>query len=79
MMADAAARARALLEEMTPGDDADITAAALLDPDNPPLLATRRDERAGVWLEGDIVARLMADGPDWELRANRILREALGL
>ncbi|NHB12647.1 BrnA antitoxin family protein [Burkholderia cepacia] len=67
---------------MTPEEDAAITAAARLDHDNPPL-SWADSEGVGpgewAWIDTELVDRLKADGPDWEVRVNRILREALGL
>lgn len=81
--------ARKNLEELTPEEDARLTAAAAADPDNPPAddLIRRRGrppaERPKVAvklrLDPDVVERLKQDGPGWQTRANAALRKAVGL
>jgi uncharacterized protein (DUF4415 family) len=75
---------------MTDEEDAALTAAALGDPDNPPLdLAKAR--RAGrprseqtkrsvhLRLDRDVVEAFEADGRGWQTRMNAALRKAAGL
>ena len=77
------------LAEMTPEEDAAITADALSDPDSIPMtdeeFANARrltpEEavplRAMLPLASDVADLLEKEGEDWEERANAILREAL--
>ncbi|MBC8130501.1 MAG: BrnA antitoxin family protein [Rhizobiaceae bacterium] len=75
---------------MTPEEDAAITADAMSDPDSLPMTdeefaAARRVplsealpfQEAVLPLDADVLARLEAEGPDWRIRANAILRAAL--
>jgi uncharacterized protein (DUF4415 family) len=83
MPAEASAPAAPVIDSMSPEEDAAITAAARLDWDSPPL-AWEDGEGVGpgewTWVDKDLVERLKAEsGPDWEARANRLLRDALGL
>ena len=88
--AEARAIAKRNLAEMTPGEDAAITAAAMADPDAIPMTdeefaRARRISPAeffdhlpvAVRLDRDVVDRLKATGPGWEERVNIILRKAL--
>ena len=80
------AKARA---EMTPEEDAAITADAMSDPDSIPMtdeefanarrltLAEALPLRAMLTLDADVVDLLEKAGEDWEARANAILRQAL--
>ena len=83
-VAEHTADAKASPMAMTPEEDAAITAAARLDPDNPPLHDDEPFDVDGelksiIWLDADVVTRLKAEGAGWQVRANRILREALGV
>ncbi|CAI2936132.1 BrnA antitoxin family protein [Aminobacter niigataensis] len=85
------ARLRALksLEEMTPEEDAAITANALADPDNPPAddLMRRRGrpplarpkEAIKLRLDADVLDKFRESGPGWQTRLNDALRKAAGL
>lgn len=85
--AEARAATKRALEEMTPEEDAAITADALSDPDNPPIddaielvpwveFEAARKDRATVTLDRDVVERFRRAGGDWEERINEILRAA---
>lgn len=78
----------------TPEEDAEITAAALADPDNPPwpsemirnakrgrppLAPAARKRQVTLLLDPDVLDRLKAGGPGWQTRINAMLRERLGL
>ncbi len=43
----------------------------------PPLRKERPKTRVTIRLDADVVARLRADGPGWQTRANAALREAV--
>ena len=45
----------------------------------PPLPAGQRKRRVTMMLDGDLLARLKADGRGWQTRANALLRQALDL
>lgn len=87
-----AARRMALknLKEMTPEEDAAITADAQRDPDNPPAddLFRRRGrppvgdapkEAVKLRLDPDVLAHFRATGAGWQTRINETLRKAAGL
>ena len=85
--ADARRKTSKALEEMTPEEDAAITADALSDPDNPPIddnaefmnwgeMQARLKGRTRVAVDSDVVERFRRAGDDWEERINAILREA---
>lgn len=78
----------------TPEEDTAITAAALSDPDNPPLtddqLARMRPMRGRPRLarpkvaltmrvDADVLDALKRSGPGWQTRVNSLLRDALAL
>lgn len=78
----------------TPEEDVAITAAALSDPDNPPLtdeeLAQLRPMRGRPRLarpkvaltmrvDADVMDALKSSGPGWQTRVNSLLRDALAL
>jgi uncharacterized protein (DUF4415 family) len=78
----------------TPEEDAEITAAAEADPDNPPwpdemirnarrgrppLAPAARKRQVTVMLDPDVIERLKAGGRGWQTRLNATLRKALGL
>jgi len=83
--------------ELTPPtsqEEAVITAAALSDPDNPPLtdqqLAGLRPMRGGPRLarpkialtmrvDAEVMDALKSSGPGWQTRVNSLLRDALAL
>jgi uncharacterized protein (DUF4415 family) len=87
----AAEFARSYADAMTDEADARLTAAALADPDNPPLNedAPAIGKRIGrppspapkalvtVRIDPDVLARLKADGAGWQTRLNDILRKSL--
>lgn len=85
------ARLRALknIAEMTPEEDAAITADALADPDNPPAdeLMRRRGrpfsrnpkQAVKLRLDPDVIAAFKAGGEGWQTRMNEALRKAVGL
>ena len=84
------ARVKADIDATSDAEDAEIRAAAMTDPDNPPGLVTtlkRRGrppadlvkERVTLRLDPDVLARLRRDGPGWQTRANQLLRKAIGL
>jgi uncharacterized protein (DUF4415 family) len=84
------ARIGAGLDAMTDEEDAEIHAAALTDPDNPPGLITKL-KRVGrppasvtkmpvtLRLDREVVARFRASGDGWQTRMNDALRKAVGL
>ena len=85
--AEASRKARKALDEMTPEEDAEITADALGDPDNPPIdddaefmsweeARARLRGRTQVALDRDVIERFRKAGDDWEERSNAILRDA---
>jgi uncharacterized protein (DUF4415 family) len=76
----------------TPEEDAAITAAAMTDPDNPPLtdeeLVLFRPMRGrptmevkrpmvSLRMDPDLLAHLRASGKGWQTKVNAILREAV--
>ncbi len=78
----------------TPEEDAEITAVALQDPDNPPwseeffrnarrgrppMLPSRRKVKVTIALDPDVVAAAKAGGAGWQTRINRELRRLYGL
>lgn len=78
------------LELPTPEEDAQITAAALTDPDNPPLtddelqqfrrtrgrpLGSGRKEQVTLRLDAEILAEFKATGNGWQTRINDALRD----
>lgn len=77
------------LEEMTPEEDAAITADALADPDAQPSddLFRRRGrpfsevtkEKISMRLDPDVVEYFRSTGPGWQSRMNEVLRKAAGL
>lgn len=87
---DARRMARQGLAELTPEEDAAITADAQSDPDSG-LLSEEEMGRARwttfaeasgrgddlLQLDSDVSARLRETGDDWQARANEILRRAL--
>ncbi len=87
---EARAIARKYLESMTEEEDAALTAAALSDPDNPPLdfakvrrigrprsVQTKRSVH--LRLDRDVIEAFEAGGPGWQTRMNAALRKAAGL
>ena len=85
---------RPRLTPATPEEDAVITAAALSDPDNPPLtdrqLAELRPMRGRPRLarpkvaltmrvDAEVMDALKRSGPGWQTRVNSLLRDALAL
>ncbi len=85
--AEARRLAKVAIAEMTPEEDAAITADALADPDNPPIeddaefmtweeAQARLKGRTQVALEHDVVERFRRAGDDWRERIDAILREA---
>ena len=85
---------RPKLKPPTPEEDAAITAAALSDPDNPPLTDHQlaqlqpmrgrpRLERPKVALtmrvDAEVMEALKGSGPGWQTRVNSLLRDALAL
>ena len=86
---EARRKALANLEEMTPEEDAAITADARADPDNPPAadLLRRRGRPASdnpklavkLRIDPDVVEAFRAGGPGWQSRMNQALRKAAGL
>jgi len=85
---------RLKLTPPTPEKDAVITAAALSDPDNPPLtdqqLAQMRPMRGRPRLarpkvaltmrvDAEVMDALKSSGPGWQTRVNSLLRDALAL
>lgn len=88
----AEARQRALknLEEITPEEDAAITADALADPDAQPSdelfrrkrgrpFAETTKQKVSLRLDPDVVAHFRATGPGWQTRVNEALRKVAGL
>lgn len=88
--AEARAASKRAREAMTPEEDATITADAMSDPDSLPMTdaefaAARRVPLSEALpffddvlpLDADVLIRLRAEGPDWRVRANAILRAAL--
>lgn len=89
----ALAAIKASLEDLTPEEDAEITAAAEADPDARPFTDEEyaRARRIGrppaenpkklvsVRLDADVLARLRADGAGWQTRMNALLRNSLGI
>jgi uncharacterized protein (DUF4415 family) len=75
--------------EMTPEEDATITADALADPDNPPAddLIRRRGRpfsanpklAVKLRLDPDVIEAFKAQGSGWQTRMNDALRKAAGL
>jgi uncharacterized protein (DUF4415 family) len=93
-LADARARARAALENMTDEEDEEITAGALSDPDSPLLeeiLERNERRRLGrpplprtkrsvhLRVDQDVVDFFVKDGRGWQTRMNAALRKAAGL
>lgn len=87
---EARAIAKKYLESMTDDEDAELTAAALSDPDNPPLdLASARrlgrpplphtKRSVHLRLDQQVVDFFVAGGPGWQTRINAVLRKAAGL
>ena len=85
--ADVLEKTRRARAEMTPEEDAAITADALNDPDNPPIdddaefmsldeARARLLGRTQVALELDVVERFRRAGDDWQERIDALLREA---
>lgn len=85
---------RLKLTPPTPREDAAITAAALSDPDNPPLtdkqLAQMQPMRGRPRLvrpkvaltmrvDAEVMDALKGSGPGWQTRVNSLLRDALAL
>jgi uncharacterized protein (DUF4415 family) len=85
---------RPKLKPPTRKEDAAITAAALADPDNPPLteqeLAALRPMRGRPRLarpkvaltmrvDAEVMDALKNSGPGWQTRVNSLLRDALAL
>jgi uncharacterized protein (DUF4415 family) len=82
-------RAGRVLEVPTDDEDAAITAAALSDPDNPPLtdsdfkVAKRgkgrpkgsNKEQVNIRLDVDVLEAFKAEGSGWQTRINNVLRE----
>jgi uncharacterized protein (DUF4415 family) len=83
---------RPKLNPPTPEEDAAITAAALGDPDNPPLTDQQQGQllplrgrprlaRPKVALtmriDADVMDALKSKGPGWQTRVNSLLRDAL--
>lgn len=89
----AAARALEYAASISDEEDAKLTAAALSDPDNPPMTDERfaRLRRVGrpkaqvtkqsvtVRLDRDVIAKLKQGGDGWQTRINIILRGQLKL
>jgi len=83
------------LKRPTPAENAEIERGIAADPDTwvmsdeefataargreHPSLAAWLDQRATLAVDPAVAARLKAEGPDWEKRANAILRRAVGL
>lgn len=78
------------LASLTDEEDAALTAAALADPDNPPLdlskarpvgrpRLTHTKRSIHLRLDRDVVEAFEAAGPGWQTRINAALREAAGL
>ena len=78
------------LEDLTEAEDRAITENARADPDSPPLddaffanrdlsQADKSEGGALIRLDPDLAARLRATGKGWQMRANQILRTAMGL
>lgn len=76
--------------DMTPEEDAAITAAALADPDAQPSddlmrrkrgrpFAEARKEKVSVRLDPEVLAHFRALGTGWQTRMNEALRKAAGL
>jgi uncharacterized protein (DUF4415 family) len=78
----------------TPEEDAEITAAALADPDNPPwteedfararrgrppMLPSRRKKQVTINLDPDVIEAAKAGGAGWQTRINAALRRHFGL
>lgn len=88
-VADARRRAIKSLAEITPEEDAAITADALNDADNPPAddLIRRRGrpplarpkEAVKLRIDADVLDSFRASGPGWQTRVNDALRKAAGL
>ena len=85
--AEARRLAKQAIAEMTPEEDAAITADALNDPDNPPIeddaeFMTWEEAQAGmrgrtqVALDREVVERFRRAGDDWQERIDAILEEA---
>lgn len=85
---------RSKLKPPTAREDAAITAAALSDPDNPPLtdkqLAAMKPMRGRPRLaepkvaltmrvDAEVMDALKGSGPGWQTRVNSLLRDALAL
>ncbi|MFO1209768.1 MAG: BrnA antitoxin family protein [Amaricoccus sp.] len=77
-----------------PEEDAEITASALADPDNPPwtpadfarakrgrlpMLAAKRKRQVTISLDPAVVEAAKAGGPGWQTRINAVLRQHFGL
>jgi uncharacterized protein (DUF4415 family) len=82
--------AKKYLENLTDEEDAALTAAAVGDPDNPPLdlakarrVGRPRLERTKrsihLRLDRDVVEAFEAGGRGWQTRMNAVLRKAAGL
>jgi uncharacterized protein (DUF4415 family) len=77
------------LREITDEEDAEITAAALSDPDAQPAdelirkrgrpFAETTKEKVSLRLDPDVLAHFRATGPGWQTRLNDALRKAAGL
>jgi uncharacterized protein (DUF4415 family) len=87
---EARAIAKKYLESLTAEEDAALTAAALSDPDNPPLDLTKM-RRVGrprlehtkrsvhLRIDQDVVDFFVKGGRGWQTRMNAALRKAAGL
>ncbi len=79
-----------ILELPSPEEDAQITAAALIDPDNPPLTndelqqfrrargrpqGSGKKEQVTLRLDTDILEQFRATGNGWQTRINDALRD----
>lgn len=82
-------RARKYADSLTPEEDARLHAAALADPDSPPVddILKRRGrppleapkEAVKLRLDPDVLAHFRATGAGWQTRINDTLRKAVGL
>ncbi|RWM02121.1 MAG: hypothetical protein EOR68_08420 [Mesorhizobium sp.] len=83
-------RAMAAHDRISDEEDAALHAAAVADPDNPPLpdiLPPRRGrpksehpkQYVPLRIDADVVERFKAGGPGWQSRMNEALRKAAGL
>jgi uncharacterized protein (DUF4415 family) len=86
------ARIRADIKSTTEEEDAAIHAAALSDPDNPPLTEDdfkrarpgrpplppeKRKKQVTMLIDPDVLEALKKDGKGWQTRANAALRKAV--